>query len=99
MKSFLNKMDTFFRTFLTAEVFHNHTGFLDHIHLTHTVGLLWTSDQPIAEAYTYTGQHKRQTSMPSAGFEPATPATKRPQIYALDCAATEVGMNTFHLPI
>jgi hypothetical protein len=28
--------------------------------------------------------------MPSAGFEPATPATKRPQTYALDRAATEV---------
>jgi hypothetical protein len=25
--------------------------------------------------------------MPSAGFEPATPATKRPQTYALDRAA------------
>jgi hypothetical protein len=29
--------------------------------------------------------------MPSEGFEPATPATKRPQAYALDRAATEVG--------
>jgi hypothetical protein len=29
--------------------------------------------------------------MPSPGFEPATPATKRPQTYALDRAATEVG--------
>jgi hypothetical protein len=28
--------------------------------------------------------------MPSAGFEPATPATKRPQTYGLDLAATEV---------
>jgi hypothetical protein len=31
--------------------------------------------------------------MPSAGFTPATPATKRPQTYALDRAATEVGNN------
>jgi hypothetical protein len=30
--------------------------------------------------------------MPSVGFEPATPATKRPQTYALDRAATEVGI-------
>jgi hypothetical protein len=30
--------------------------------------------------------------MPSAGFEPATPATKQPQTYALDRAATEVGI-------
>jgi hypothetical protein len=29
--------------------------------------------------------------MPSAGFEPATPATKRPQTYALDRATTVVG--------
>jgi hypothetical protein len=29
--------------------------------------------------------------MPSAGFEPATPATKRPKTYALDRAVTEVG--------
>jgi hypothetical protein len=34
--------------------------------------------------------------MPSAGFEPATPATKRPQTYALDRAATEVG-NYSHM--
>jgi hypothetical protein len=26
-------------------------------HTRHTVGLLWTSDQPVAEAATYTGQH------------------------------------------
>jgi hypothetical protein len=31
--------------------------------------------------------------MPSAGFETATPATKRPQTYALDRAATEVGIK------
>jgi hypothetical protein len=37
----------------------------------------------------------RQTSMPSAGFESATPATKRPQTYALDRAATEVGLLRF----
>jgi hypothetical protein len=54
----------------------------------HTVGLLWTSDQPVAETSTYTRhktyKHKRQTSMPRAGFEPAIPATKRPQAHALE---------------
>jgi hypothetical protein len=30
--------------------------------------------------------------MPRAGFEPATPATKRPQTYALDRAATGIGV-------
>jgi hypothetical protein len=29
--------------------------------------------------------------MPSAGYEPAIPATKRPQTYALDRAATGIG--------
>jgi hypothetical protein len=59
--------------------------------LRHTAGLLWTSDQPVLETSTYTGQPKRQTSMPSAGFEPATPASKRPQTYGLDRAATGIG--------
>jgi hypothetical protein len=63
----------------------------------HTVGLLWTSDQPVAEASTYTGQHKRQTSMSRAGFEPAIPATKRPQTYALDRAVTGIGLFNYIL--
>jgi hypothetical protein len=29
--------------------------------------------------------------MPSAGFEPATPTTKRPQTYALDRSSTGIG--------
>jgi hypothetical protein len=49
------------RNSLTAEVFLNHSGFLDHIQLIHIVGLLWTSDQPVAEASTYTGQHNIET--------------------------------------
>jgi hypothetical protein len=32
--------------------------------------------------------------MPSAGFEPAIPATKQPQAYALDCAANGIGTYT-----
>jgi hypothetical protein len=67
-------------------------GFLiTHTHR-HTVGLLWTSDQPVAETSTFTEQHNRQTSMPRAGLELATPATKRPQTYALDRAATGIGI-------
>jgi hypothetical protein len=61
------------------------------------VGLLWTSDQPIAEASTYTGQHNiqtQQTSMPQVEFEPAIPATKRPQTCALDHAATGIGSDS-----
>jgi hypothetical protein len=51
----------FLRTFSHCQGFLNHLGFLDHIQLTHTVGLLWTSDQPVAEASTYTGQHNIET--------------------------------------
>jgi len=32
--------------------------------------------------------HKRQTSMPPAGFEPTIPASERLQTYALDRATT-----------
>jgi hypothetical protein len=39
---------------------HPFLGFLDHTYR-HTVGLLWTSDQPVAEASTYTGQHNIYT--------------------------------------
>jgi hypothetical protein len=35
--------------------------------------------------------HKRQTSKPPAGFEPAIPASDRPQNSALDRAATGIG--------
>ena len=35
--------------------------------------------------------HKRRTSMPPAGLEPAIPASERPQIHALDRAATGIG--------
>jgi hypothetical protein len=31
--------------------------------------------------------------MPRAGFEPATPATKQPHTYALDCAASGIGIG------
>jgi hypothetical protein len=33
----------------------------------HTVGLFWASNQPVAEASTYTGQHKRKTSHSGIG--------------------------------
>jgi hypothetical protein len=35
---------------------------------------------------------KRQPSMPPAGFEPTVPASERPQIHALDRAATGIGL-------
>jgi hypothetical protein len=73
----------------------NHSGFLDHIQLTHKVGLLWTSDQPIVDASTYTGQHNIETHETNIstliGIRTRDPC-KRPQTYALDRAATEVGL-------
>jgi hypothetical protein len=58
-----------------------------------SVRLPWVRDRPVAEAYTCTTQniHKRQTSIPPAGFEAAIPASERPQMHALDRAATEIG--------
>jgi hypothetical protein len=37
--------------------------------------------------------HKRQTSIPVAGFEPAVPAKERPQPHALDCGASGIGVE------
>jgi hypothetical protein len=50
------------------------------------VGLLWMSDQLIAETST-----SQQTSMPPVGFEPAISASEQPQTYALDRMATVMG--------
>jgi hypothetical protein len=65
------------------------SGFLDHTH-TDTRRDSCTSDQPVTETSTYTGQQNRQISMPREGFEPAIPVTTRPQTYALDRAATGI---------
>jgi len=36
--------------------------------------------------------HKRWSTTPPAGFEPAISASELPQIYALDCAATGIDL-------
>jgi hypothetical protein len=76
------------------EVSGQNTQFDTHTH-TQPVGLLCTSDRPVAEAATYTthNKHKRRTSMPSAEFEPVTPGIKRPQTYALDRTTTGIGCS------
>jgi hypothetical protein len=45
-----------------------------HLDTPHSVGLLWTNDQPDEEtsAWQHT-THKRETSVPSVRFEPAIP--------------------------
>jgi hypothetical protein len=62
-------------------------------HTTRSVGLLWTSDQPVTETCTWKKYniHKRQTSVPEAEFEPTIPGSERPQTHALDRAATGFG--------
>ena len=62
---------------------------LSHSDTPNLVGFLWTSDQPDAETTTW--QHSRKTSIPPAGFEPAVPASVRPQTHALDLATTGIG--------
>ena len=56
------------------------------------------NDQLYAQTSTCTTQntHKRQTSMPPTGFEPAMPASKRPQTHTLDRAATGIGTLTYN---
>ena len=41
--------------------------------------------------------HKRQTSMPPAGYEPTILASERPQTLAIDRAATEIGFILSYL--
>ena len=62
----------------------------------HSVGILWTSDQPVAETSTW-----QQTTLktdkypcPPAGFEPTISAGERPQTYSLDRTATGTGIQT-----
>ena len=73
--------------------YHTHT----HTHTNHA-GLLWTSDQLVTEAATYKthNKHKRRTSMPSAGFELASPAIERSQMCALDSTANGIGVKGSH---
>jgi hypothetical protein len=63
---------------------------------THTLGLLWTSAQLVAEAATDTTHKKpkRRTSIHSAAFEPAIPGVKGLRTHVPDRTATGIGQNT-----
>jgi len=58
----------------------------------HSVGFLQTVDRPVAEISTW--QHISLTwdrhPRPPLGFEPAIPASERPQYYALDSTVTGI---------
>jgi hypothetical protein len=73
--------------------------FLHHTH-THTQSdtqqdssgrVISPSQRPLPTQDNTTYKHKRQTSMSRAVFEPAIPATKWPQTYVVDRAATGIG--------
>ena len=67
---------------------HDHT----QLHKQHSEGLLWERSARRRDLYlTIHNTHKRQTSMSPAGFEPAIPASERPQMHALDRVATGIG--------
>jgi hypothetical protein len=53
-----------------------------------SVAILWTNDWPVAD--TTLNSYKRQTSMPTVRFEPAIPASERPQTQALNSATPRV---------
>ena len=72
---------------------HSRSFSITHNDLPQTVGLLWTSDQLVAETSTwqYTTLTRDKIPCPPVGFEPTISAGKRPQTYALDCAVTGTG--------
>ena len=69
-------------------------GFLDHAQRRTTIGRTaldeWSARRRDLYLTTH-NTHNRQTSMPRVGFEPTISSGERPQIYALDRAATGTG--------
>jgi len=60
-----------------------------------SIGLLWTSDQPVPETSTW--QNTTLTwdkhSCPPTEFEPTIPVSERPHTHAFDRVATEIGTS------
>jgi len=77
---------------LIIEVSRSHT-----VAHTHSVRLLWTSYLLVTVAATCItlNKHKRRTSMPSAGFEPAIPEIMPLQTYAL--VRTDYGTGSYYI--
>jgi hypothetical protein len=72
--------------FLVIE-FHDHNTTTYHSRWVSSGRLISPTQRPLSE----NTQHSQETSMPQAGFEPAIPASERPQTHALDRAATGIG--------
>jgi hypothetical protein len=65
--------------------------------LRNLVRLLWTSDQPVAKASTYTGQHNTETQrQTSSGIRTYGPSNQADKTYALDRAATGIDGETLY---
>jgi hypothetical protein len=61
----------------------------------HSVGLLWTNDQPDADPYlTAHNTNSGRSSAPPAEFEPITPASEWSRTHAFDRAAAGTGVTT-----
>jgi hypothetical protein len=65
--------------------------------MSHTLGRTPLDEGSARRRYLYLTTHNihnRQTSMPSAGFESAIPASELPQTHALDRTKTVIGYMT-----
>ena len=72
--------------------------FLDHTELdTHTSSKTHLNERLARRRVCY--QTNTNTSMPSAGFEPAIPAVKWLQTYVLDSTATETGLESYYFKV
>ena len=66
---------------------------ISHSDTSQSIGLLWTSDQPVSGTLPENTQHLQQTDIHThAGFETAITASELPQTHAFDRAATGIGM-------
>ena len=64
-----------------------------HSDTPHSVGLLWTSDQPDLPDNT---QNSKETNFHApAGFEPTISAKERPQTHTVDRGVTGMGSDSF----
>ena len=63
---------------------------------THSVALLRTTDQLVAQAAMYTTQPERGNYMCLSGFKHTTPQNKPMQTCTLDWSAMGIGLTTYH---
>ena len=88
--SFLSYSDFFYTLIVIVVV----TDTPRHIHRhMHTLGRTPLNSGSARLYLTTHNAYKRQTSISPAGFEPAIPASERPQTYTLELTATGIGPN------